>query len=123
MHISNSKYEEMLEEYIKSESLQEKIKFYLEVYVLNRGGNLLDQARCMMHFSLGLENKRHHLLLPLDKRIEVMSLLLTRYMSEEEVNCELRKMPPESAKNANEFINEYCEQLELMKQVQSTSKH
>jgi len=123
MSITTSEYEELLEGYIKSESLQEKIKFYLEVYVLNRSGTLLDEAKHALSFDLGLENEMHQVLLPLEQRIEIMSLLLTRYMTEQEVNKELRKLPPEIAPGADEFLSEYHQQLKSMQLVQLTSKH
>jgi len=123
MSTTQREYEELLEKFIKSVSLEEKIKLYLEVYVLNRSGTLLDEAKHALSFDLGLENKMHDVLLPLEQRIEIMSLLLTRYMTEQEVNKELRKLPPEYAQDAQEFLSEYHQQLKSMQLVQLTSKH
>ncbi len=123
MSITTKEYEEMLEELIKSESSQEKIRWYLEIYVAKRCGTLLDEAKRALSFGLGLENKMHDVLLPLEQRIEIMSLLLTKHMTEQEVNKELRKLPPESAHNAKEFLSEYYQQLKSMQLVQLDDKH
>lgn len=89
MCISKREYEFRVEELIWCEDLQEKIRFYLDI---------CDEQRISK-----------------TQRIEILSSLLTKYMSEDDIDNELRNFLKGSVVNANEFVTEYWHQMRLAK--------
>jgi len=121
-------YNEMLEEIIKKATLHEKIKLYLDVHVGNRQGlSLLDYAKKILFYDGGMDvvirkESPEIKLLSLKQKIETMTFILTNYLDEKIINDELRNLPKYEV-DERKLVDEYYEQAEFMRQVQSTSKH
>jgi len=128
MSTTQREYEELLEEVIEKATLHEKIKLYLDVYVGHRQGlSLLDTAKGALFYFHGMDAilrkaSPEMKLLSLEQKIEIMAFVLTNYLDEKIINDELRNLPKHEV-DEKKLLNEYGQQVELMKQVQLTNKH
>jgi len=89
MCISKREYESRVEELIWCCSLQEKIWWYLDI---------CDEQRISKA-----------------QRIEILVSLLAKYMSEKDIDNELRNFLKHSVINVNKFVTEYWHQMRLAK--------
>ncbi len=104
--------------------LEEKIKLYLDIWVGSKAGhNMLDVAKRVLFIDMGMDTRYEQELLALDKRIEIATFILSRLVSDEDIDKELLNLPQGDVKNANEFIKEYWHQIRLAKEAEHAGKH